>query len=368
MQNIHQWLRNYFGWSYRERNGFIVLMPLTVLFLVFPMIFSKVSVLFIEDHSESDRILLDSLVAVIESQKHIQEPPAYFVFDPNEIVEAEWIKLGVSERLANRIVNYRSKGGRFYKKSDLKKIYGFPDTLYKELEPFILLAAKENKTLKADSAPTKTRVEYFNFNPNTLSKEGWEKLGVRSYIAERILKYRAKGGRFYVKKDLQKIYGFPEKTYQMVSSYIDLPDSLPRAKIKEKRLDLFDINKVKKEELVTLKGIGEKTAARIIKYRNLLGGSFYSLSQLEEVWGIQAYQLEKLQQHALLDTIFIKKISINQVDERTLSKHPYVEHKIAERIIRFRRQHGPFKGFTDLLNIKEVNEKDLKRVQPYLCY
>ena len=45
----------------------------------------------------------------------------------------------------------------------------------------------------------------FRFDPNTLSPEGWKKLGLADRPIRTIIHYRSKGGRFHYPADLQKI-------------------------------------------------------------------------------------------------------------------------------------------------------------------
>src|SRR6185436_20186515 len=61
-----------------------------------------------------------------------------FVFNPNNLPDSLWQKLGIRERVIRTIKKYESKGGRFYKKEDLKKIYGFHQEDYERLEAFIV--------------------------------------------------------------------------------------------------------------------------------------------------------------------------------------------------------------------------------------
>ncbi len=49
--------------------------------------------------------------------------------------------------------------------------------------------------------------ELFYFDPNTLSKTGWEKLGLRDKTIATIQNYLSKGGRFYKPEDIKKNLG-----------------------------------------------------------------------------------------------------------------------------------------------------------------
>jgi DNA uptake protein ComE-like DNA-binding protein len=73
------------------------------------------------------------------------------------------------------------------------------------------------------------------FDPNLLNTEQWQALGLQKSLAQRIVNYCQKGGKFRTKKDLLKIYGFPAEEYARLSSYILLPDTLTYAE-REKHL------------------------------------------------------------------------------------------------------------------------------------
>ena len=77
-----------------------------------------------------------------------------FPFDPNAVTLEELVRLGLSERQAQSILNYREKGGRFRSKEDFKKMYVVSDSLYERLEPFIDIPKLELNA--ADSAALAT--------------------------------------------------------------------------------------------------------------------------------------------------------------------------------------------------------------------
>ena len=57
--------------------------------------------------------------------------------------------LGFSSSQIKTLLNYRNKGGVFYKKEDLLKIYGIKERQYKYLESYINV---QNALSKADSS------------------------------------------------------------------------------------------------------------------------------------------------------------------------------------------------------------------------
>jgi len=65
-----------------------------------------------------------------------------FTFNPNTATYKELTTLGLSSKTANTLINFREKGGKFYKKEDLKKVYGLRESDYGRLE-------KLNQNLKS---------------------------------------------------------------------------------------------------------------------------------------------------------------------------------------------------------------------------
>ena len=60
-----------------------------------------------------------------------------FRFNPNTVSVEDLIRLGFSEKQAQSIDNYRTKGGRFRRKADFAKSFVVADSVFRRLEPFI---------------------------------------------------------------------------------------------------------------------------------------------------------------------------------------------------------------------------------------
>src|ERR687885_347590 len=161
----------------------------------------------------------------------------------------------------------------------------------------------------------------FHFDPNTVSVAGWQQLGLPKWLAERIDKYRSKGGQFRKKEDLLRIYDFPADLYDQLEPYITLKDSekpsnqayerFPNSenstsygdksnerpayaeRVAKPVLQPFDINTADTTQLIALKGIGVTLAGRIVKYRDALGG-FISTDQFRDVYGLDSMAVEEL--------------------------------------------------------------------------
>ncbi|MEL6606992.1 MAG: helix-hairpin-helix domain-containing protein [Bacteroidota bacterium] len=128
----------------------------------------------------------------------------------------------------------------------------------------------------------------------------------------------------------------------------------------------FNINTADEAQLRAIKGIGEIFSARIVKFRDKLGG-FVQPGQYEEVYGLRPEVVQRLKKHAYISTKFHPQcLNINTADIRTLAAHPYLTPQQARAIVRYREQHGPFSHVAALNAIVLIDEATLRKVKPYL--
>jgi len=73
------------------------------------------------------------------------------------------------------------------------------------------------------------------FDPNTLSEEGWQEMGVSARLGRSIHNYLAAGGSFRYKQDLQRIYLMDDDLYAKLKPWISLPDRTERDEPGERR-------------------------------------------------------------------------------------------------------------------------------------
>lgn len=132
----------------------------------------------------------------------------------------------------------------------------------------------------------------------------------------------------------------------------------------KKPQELLDINLADSASLDMLPGIGPVLSARIVKYRNRLGG-FWKIQQLEEVYGVDGVLANKLAKRLKISGE-LSRLDVNSLGERELSAHPYVSRKQAGWIVRYREQHQGFNEVADLLRIKTLDSAWFQKVLPYL--
>jgi DNA uptake protein ComE-like DNA-binding protein len=141
-----------------------------------------------------------------------------------------------------------------------------------------------------ETPPSNFSLKLFEFNPNELPAEGWKKLGLRDKTIQTILHYREKGGWFREPGDLKKIWGLsleeanklipfvaiPKLEKPILNQPIDLPKLMPASIL---------INQATMAELLLIPGINKSLAARMIKFRDKLGG-FKNIEQIRKTYGL----------------------------------------------------------------------------------
>lgn len=220
---------------------------------------------------------------------------------------------------------------------------------------------------------------FFTFNPNGLSAQDWQRLGLSARQAKVIQNYEAKGGKFYKNEDLRKIYSITEKQYKSLEPYIRISADKPQS-IAEKRSAgqgsvyqsrkqnvLVELNSADSITLVSIRGIGPVFASRIIRYRNRLGG-FHKKEQLREVYGIDSLKYLQLSEYVIVNEMLIEKININTATFDQLKRHPYLTFKQINALIRYRQQHGNYGNLDDLHKVLILNEEIIRKIDPYISF
>ncbi len=348
MNRLNSWFRNYFGFSQTEIKGFAALsiILLVILLSVFFLKFFHTSNNYTQEVAEQDRLVLEKWVAEINEHQRIyaeQNPkPDY-----------------ANNKYQKNRYDSNKYGNNSYEKNDYTK--------------------KNNATQKYTLS---------NFNPNLATVQELENLGITKFIAQRIINYREKGGKFKIKADFKKMYGLSEEKFDELEEFIELPDkqdntikatqnstnypnntnNLPihtNTYVPKKAVQ-FDFNKADTTELKNIRGIGVVLAQRIIKFRNSVGG-FHHAEQFKEIYGLQPEVIEELLKYAMLNNNFTK-INVNTADEAMLKAHAYIGYKIAGVLIAYRKQHGNFNTADDLLKIRLIDANKLEKLKPYLIF
>jgi competence protein ComEA len=221
--------------------------------------------------------------------------------------------------------------------------------------------------------------ELFPFDPNTLDVTGWKRLGLRDKTIATIQNYLAKGGRFRQPDDIRRIYGlFPDEADRLLP-YVRIKETTPTTTTTYTRKEpeniaptrpslprVVDINAADTTAYIALPGIGNKLAARIITFRDRLGG-FYSIEQVGETYGLPDSTFQKIKSRLTVSpNPVLTKLNVNTLDANGLKANPYIRWNVANAIVQYRQQHGNYTSLNDLKKIALIDEQLWAKIQPYL--
>lgn len=225
---------------------------------------------------------------------------------------------------------------------------------------------------------SRNKGELFYFDPNKLSTADWQRLGLRDKTIHTIQNYLSKGGHFRKPEDLQKVYGLFPDEYERIAPYIKIEsvvaekengfttNKMQSSETKTfTRYTIIDINSADTTAFIALPGIGSKLAARIVNFRDKLGG-FYTINQVGETFGLPDSTFQKIKQYLKLENVTVKKININTATVDELKAHPYIKWNIANPIVAYRNEHGPFLKIEDIKKVMVVTDEVYNKIFPYL--
>lgn len=165
------------------------------------------------------------------------------------------------------------------------------------------------------------RYESFRFNPNTVTIEDLKRLGFTQKQAEAIDHYRQKGG-FRRKEDFAKSFVVADSVFRRLEAFIDIPQ--------------IDLNRADSAAFDTLPGIGGYFAAKMVSYREQLGGYSYP-EQLMDLWHFDQEKYDGLKD--LITLTPPEPYPLWTLPEEELKKHPYIRDA-AHGVVLFREHHS----------------------------
>ena len=243
--------------------------------------------------------------------------------------------------------------------------------------------------------PVEEVVKLQKFNPNTYTYEQLREAGLPKEVAVGIVRWRSYGKVYRLKEDLALASGMTDSLYSVLKPYIII-DSEVAAKPKDyaaadgvkqkpkqqqsaqseqvvekveavEQPSLLELNSADTTQLIAIKGIGSKSAAEIVKYRDLLGG-YHSVEQILELKCITEQNYEKILQQICCDSCKISKIDINFATAKAVGRHPYVSRTALRKIFKQRQLKGGWSRIEDLVEDEILSEDEAKRLAPYLWF
>jgi len=249
-----------------------------------------------------------------------EEPFETFPFDPNTADSTTLLRLGLSPWQVRSIYRYRAKHGRYHKPEDFKRVPGMTNEQWERLGPNVRIDKKYQ------------------------------------YIAP---KQTPSDSPFLKGEDKER-----EDTIHKVSPLRgDLEGSVVARSVKLSAGQTIDINTADTTLLKMIPGIASKRAARIVAYRDKLGG-FVAVEQAMEAIEMP----DSVLNYMTVSQVPVAKINVNKLSVQQLMKHPYINFYQAKAIFEHRRNKGDLHRIEELSHLEGFRASDIERLQPYLDF
>jgi len=301
--------KDFFTFTGSERKGIFILTALILLLILFNFLYP----VFISHPNYDHSAFTKEVKAFLHSQAEAKDSSSVntqkadfdifdadhsiagqklnpFVFDPNTITHEQWIAMGLSGKQAKVIENYRTKGGKFYKKEDFKKMYCISAAEYEILEPYIDIKLIRQEYPKKDFSKKETTISKTDIN--SASIEDLKKIrGIGDYFAKQIVEYRIKLGGYFSTEQLLEIAKMDTAR---------LHPLLPYLEVNPKAIRKIDINKAGLDELKSHPYIGYNIALTLINYR-IKHGNYAQLSDIKNVPLINDKNFKKISYYLCIE-------------------------------------------------------------------
>ena len=245
----------------------------------------------------------DAVTEAVDDDVEVVEPET-FSFDPNTANADTLLRLGFTSWQVKALLKYRSRGGRFHRTEDLKRLYYMTPELYERLAQVVRIDKRyryyDSDELAADEAARRDSVD----------------------------KHRS-----------------------------------PRQEKFAEQVQL-DLNNVDTATLKKVPGIASYRARQIVGYRERLGG-YVSTSQLAELEG---FPVEELAAWFVVDSSRVRRINLNHASVAEMGRHPYIGFARARAIEGYRHKTGRINALSDLRLLPGFDDESLRRIEPYVNY
>lgn len=210
-------------------------------------------------------------------------------FNPNDYGQKDWMALGLSEKQANVVVKFASRG---IKDNDqLRQIFVIDDELFALIGDSTFYPVIDYSKTHIDSIKAKNTKNNLQLNLNTATKEELMQLsGIGKYYSQKIVEYREKLGGFVTKEQLLEIWQFEEEKLDKIRPNINVTGAVKK----------ININTCTPEQLAKHPYFNWNIANSIVKMRTKFT-KYTSIDQLLQSDLISKELLEKVKPYLILE-------------------------------------------------------------------
>jgi len=316
---MHSGWKSYFIFSKKEQRGIMVLGIILLSTMLMGILFPRKETA-ITNKSKKHYYEKNNAEEINTRETNTGEtnssPPIgpLFYFDPNTIDSQTAIRLGIPNRQVLTLVRYRNKGGRFYHKEDIAKLYGLRKELIEKLIPYIVIQNIEKSYSKQLPYVYKTL-------PNSHLSNG--------IIAKKV--YDDKKKEEYKEENEQKQWS-------------------------------IDINRADEKLWTAKTKLNPTIIQNIMKYRNYIGG-FSNLNQIKKVYGLGEAEYYILKPHLKLGKMNKSKPNANTMSFENWKALGLFQDREIIKILSIRKQNGGHIGWKEIVILFDLTEEQAEMLQ-----
>ncbi len=215
----------------------------------------------------------------------------------------------------------------------------------------------------------------FPFNPNYINDFKGYQLGLNVDEIDRLISFRETGKFINSTKEFKDVTKISDSLLNTISPYFKFPDwvtnknNTTNTRFKQPKkevIEVKDLNLVNSSDLIKIRGIGEKTAERILSYREKLQG-FNHDSQLYEVYYLDKEIADKaLEYYKVLSKPTITKLNINTASFKEVLAIVYIDYELTKKIFSYRDEVAEIQSLEELKKIDGFPIEKFNRISLYL--